>query len=147
MEIGDIVNNFEVPLANGVTFDLYRTLSHGPVIVNFIIGTWCPTCSIHLQRIRDWQYQNSKQQGTMLIISSEKMDDLKTWIKTNQYPYIFGSDPDLKLIKYFNLKMPMMKMARPATILIDTDKTIKMMFTGPRTKKLKGKVEAACKLN
>lgn len=146
MQVGNTVNNFEVPLVNGVIFDLYRTLAHGPVVVNFIIGTWCPTCSIHLQRIRDWQYKNSKKQGTMLIVSSENMKVLKDWTENNQYPYLFGSDPDLNLIQYFQLKMPMMKMSRPATVLIDTDKKIKMLFTGPRTKMLKGKVEQACQI-
>lgn len=132
MKRGDIAPNFQLELTNGIQFDLYQTLKQGPVVINFIMGIWCPFCSNHLKKIRDWQDKVGKN-VTMLIISSESKEKLKGWIHDNPMSYLFASDPHLSVINLYQAKSLLLPMASPATVLIDTDKSIKIYFNGVRT--------------
>lgn len=143
----DIATDFELELSSGGTFNLYNVLENGPVILNFIIGTWCPTCQAHLAKMRLWSLSNTVKKVTILVICAQPMDAIRDYLKDNPTSYLFASDEDLKVIKLFGLKMPMMKMSRPATILIDQDKTIKMKHTGMRGAKLQNIVENKVKNN
>ncbi len=134
MKIGERSPNFQCELVTGTTFDLQTTLQKGPVVLNFIMGTWCPFCSEHLKKVREWQ-DNIGGNVSMIILSSETKASLRAWNKNNPTSYLFASDPDLKIIQLFNVKNKLIKAATPTTILIDTDKTIKMIFGGVRTKK------------
>lgn len=134
MKINDTVENFEINLTNKVSFDLFQTLKNGPVVINFIKGTWCPMCDSHLKKIREWQ-SKLPQKITMLIISSEGRESLRKWQDENDMTYLFATDEDLKIINQFKVKRMLRSMASPATFLIDTDKKIKLAFKGMRTKK------------
>ena len=84
MKQGESVRNFSIKMVNSLEFDLYRTLSNGPVILNFIIGTWCPTCANHLKKIVDWKKQiKGEGKVTVLIISAESTGSLKSWVSSN----------------------------------------------------------------
>lgn len=129
MKVDSIVPNFEVDLTSSIRFDLYQTLQKGPVVINFIMGTWCPMCTSHLQKIRKWQKSLNKN-VTMLIISGENVENLRKWSEDNPSSYLFASDSSLEIIELFGLKISLMKMAKPATFLIDSDHKIKIAFAG-----------------
>jgi len=124
--------NFQTQLITGTQFDLYSTLKSGPVIVNFIMGTWCPFCDIHLKKIRDWQEKMNKN-TTMLIISSEPKEKIREWLNENPSNYIFASDPNFEVIDLYSMKHWILNTAKPATMLIDSDKVIRFIFDGVRT--------------
>lgn len=126
--------NFKTQLVTGVEFDLYNTLKSGPVVLNFIFGTWCPFCDTQLKKIRDWQEKMNKN-ITMLIVSSEPKDKIREWLNENHSNYIFASDPNFEVIELYSMKHWMMNSAKPATMLIDSDKTIRFIFDGIRTDK------------
>ena len=60
MKVNELVPNFEITLSNGTTTELYSLLEKGPVILNFIMGTWCSLCTSHLSRVRSWQNKLNK---------------------------------------------------------------------------------------
>jgi len=145
MKLNDQVHNFQTTLINGQSFDLFTTLKSGPVVVNFIMGTWCPFCTIHLKKVRTWQEKLGKK-VTMVIISSEPIEKLRDWIKANPMSYLFASDPSLSIADQFNANHFMLKTAAPSTFLIDTDHVIKMIFKGVRTdNKRKEMFDSICK--
>ncbi|MDD0852245.1 redoxin domain-containing protein [Halobacteriovorax sp. GB3] len=134
MKNGDSVDNFQIRLVNNLDFDLFRSLKHGPVVLNFIMGTWCPFCANHLKKIRKWQ-ESFNNKATILIISAESSENLRAWLDQNPMSYLFASDEECEIIHRFGQKKVFMKMATPATYLIDRDKVIKMAFKGVRTDK------------
>ncbi len=133
MKTGDIAPNFEILLVDERKVELYELLKNGPVVLNFIMGTWCPFCTNHLKKVRQWQEKLSKK-TTMIIISSEHYLKLQSWSKKNQTSYLYASDPELEVIKLYEAKNLLLNTATPVTVLIDTDKTIKIYFNGIRNK-------------
>lgn len=133
MNVGDVVDDFELDLVTGFKFNLYSALKNGPVILNFIMGTWCPFCTNHLSKIRLWQSKLDKN-TTMLIISSEEIETLRDYIKKNPTSYLFATDPNLDVIKMFQTKNMVLPTATPATFLIDQERRLRMLFKGVRTK-------------
>ncbi|PIP94940.1 MAG: hypothetical protein COW00_14150 [Bdellovibrio sp. CG12_big_fil_rev_8_21_14_0_65_39_13] len=145
MKLFQKIDNFQVTLVTGQVFDLYSTLKSGPVVVNFIMGTWCPFCTNHLKKVRLWQEKLGKK-VTMIIISSESIETLRKWMKENPMSYLFASDPSLAIADQFNANHFMLKMATPSTFLIDSDHTLKLIFKGIRTdKKRKDMLDSICK--
>ncbi|MDD4975901.1 MAG: redoxin domain-containing protein [Bacteriovorax sp.] len=47
--------DFRLRMQAGTEFHLYSAIKNGPVVLNFIMGTWCPLCTAHIKRVRDWQ--------------------------------------------------------------------------------------------
>jgi peroxiredoxin len=134
--------DFKLPLSSGGEFHLYSVLNNGPVILTFIIGTWCPTCQSHLAKMRNWTVNKTTQSVTILVVSAQSLEAIRKYLEQNPTSYLFASDEALDVVNLFECKMPMMKMSRPATFLIDTDKTIRMKHLGIRGTKLKNKVES-----
>ncbi|EQC50222.1 redoxin [Bacteriovorax sp. BSW11_IV] len=144
MNNGEFVDNFEIKLLNGLTFDLYNSLKRGPVVINFIMGTWCPFCTNHLKKIRTWQ-ETINRNVTMLIISSEPPENLRHWLNKNPMTYLFASDENAEIINSFGVKHLLIDIASPATFLIDVDTQIKMAFKGIRTRKTRAQMlETIC---
>ena len=69
----------------------------------------------------------------MLIISGQNLESLRNWTSKSPKGYLYASDEEAVVIQKYKLKIPMLMMSRPATILIDKDKMIRMRFTGVRT--------------
>ena len=139
MKVGQKAPNIKCKLLNGTNFELYSTLKNGPVILNFIRGTWCPFCTKHLSKIRHWQDKIGRR-STMLIISNEETAILKDWVKQNKIGYLFISDPQLEIIKSYDVKGLLIDSTRPSTFLIDTDQSIQMIFKGIRTDSTRDKM-------
>lgn len=139
MNQNDIVPNFNVRLVSGLEFELYNSLQKGPVILNFIMGTWCPFCDNHLKKIRTWQEKLGKN-TTLLIISSQSLDVLRSYGEKYPTTFLIGSDPDLQVIKAYHTEKLLFPIAKPSTMLIDQDRILKMRFDGVRTDSSRAKM-------
>jgi peroxiredoxin len=136
VEVGSRVEAFSLPLATGTDFVLESALKHGPVILNFIKGTWCPYCQLHLKNLREWQKdiveKNRRFRTTILIVSNEPVTKIREWLKKNTLPYLFASDEDSTVAKLFGVTLFPEEFLKPATFLIDVDGIIRMSFAGRR---------------
>src|SRR5271170_79025 len=110
VEVGSRAEAFSLPLATGTDFVLENALKHGPVILNFIKGTWCPYCQLHLKNLREWQKdiveKNRRFRTTILIVSNEPVAKIREWLRKNTLPYFFASDEDLTVAKLFGVIVP-----------------------------------------
>ena len=52
LKVGDKAPDFELPNANGKTVRLSDLLQHGPVVVAFYRGGWCPYCNLELRALQ-----------------------------------------------------------------------------------------------
>ncbi|NJO91377.1 MAG: AhpC/TSA family protein [Chloroflexia bacterium] len=63
--------------ADSVKFDLNESLKHGPVVVIFYRGYWCPVCNKHLKQIQDSLSLITNKGATVVAISPEKPEYLE----------------------------------------------------------------------
>jgi peroxiredoxin len=136
LEVGDTVTDWTLPLNSGRNVKLFDMLKNGPVLLVFIRGTWCPFCRMHMKRLRGWLegLQGSKQ-GTCIVVSTESVEVINAWLDKNPMSYMYASDPEMELGKYFGVYIKPRDFNQAATFLIDRDKTIRLAYRGKRTKK------------
>ncbi|MGD8862199.1 MAG: peroxiredoxin-like family protein [Myxococcales bacterium] len=53
LQRGATAPDFELPNAQGGTFELSTALSKGPVVLSFYRGSWCPFCDLQLRAYQD----------------------------------------------------------------------------------------------
>ena len=53
LKAGDMAPDFTTIDADSISFNLYKTLKSGPVVLIFYRGFWCPYCNKHLSSIQD----------------------------------------------------------------------------------------------
>lgn len=151
LKTGDKAPDFSLPDAAGRKISLNETLQHGPVILIFYRGGWCPYCNLELRA-----YQRSlpeiHQAGAQLIAVSPQTPDasLSTREKNalafpvlsdtdNQVAIAFGILFDLpeylaKLYARFGIDLPKVNNVKtwtlplPATYVIGQDGTILKSF-------------------
>ncbi len=134
LNIGDTVVDFEILLSSKRSVSLSSMLQHGPVILVFIRGTWCPFCRMHMNKLYKWIKTQSKK-STLIVVSSESADVINEWLKENHISNLFASDPKLELAQYFGTHISSKNYSQAATFLIDQDQTIKLAYRGKRNQK------------
>lgn len=123
-----MVADFNLELWDGKMFNLYGSLSSGPVVLNFIKGTWCPFCRNHMQNLVEWTNE-LKKNGKMVhlvCLSTESNDLIKAWVKQNPINFAFGSDKNGVLAERFRVLFPIFTISRPAMIVVDQNKSIRL---------------------
>lgn len=112
----------------------------GPIVLNFIVGTWCPQCVDHLMAITAALKNNNLK---IIVISNEsqirldnEFNKYSKWSKLENIPLTLHSDASKKLINIFKLKVPVFGFSKPATFLIHNKETVQVLSTGiPNTEK------------
>lgn len=134
---------FELPIAQGGVFNLSSVLQRGPVILNFIRGTWCPYCQVHMGNLRKWQKSISLKSShavTIVVISNETTKTIREWLKHNNVTFLFLSDAEGTVTKNYGVFDDEKISVRPATFLIESDGRIKIAHQGKRNDSLEGKI-------
>jgi len=134
LNTGDIVEDFDLLLSSKRSVSLSSMLQHGPVILVFIRGTWCPFCRMHMNNLYKWIKTQAKK-STLVVVSSESTEVINEWLKENHISNLFASDPKLELAQYFGTHITTKSYSQAATFLIDQDYTIKLAYRGKRNQK------------
>jgi len=133
---GDIAVDFEFTLTTSQKLSLKKLNSRGPVLLNFIKGTWCLFCQQHMFNLRKWQDTLRHKNISLLVISNEEVGILGDWGRENHIDYLLGSATNQDdIFKRYGIDINNHDFPRPATFLIDMDMTIRLVFAGPRGQK------------
>ncbi len=85
LKIGDKAPDFTLKNYDGVTRSLSDYLNHGPLVLTFYRGLWCPYCNLHL-RAYNARYAEMKALGAELVaVSSEGPNGYET-LKSSNLP-------------------------------------------------------------
>lgn len=104
IEVGATAPLFELADGTGTTVRLADRLEHGPVVVVFYRGGWCPYCNIHLAELRE-SLDDIKALGASLIaISPQRPDDSMSFAERLDLDLDVLSDPDQQTIKDYRLQ-------------------------------------------
>jgi peroxiredoxin len=133
LPIGSVAPDFKATLMSSQEISLEELLRRGPVVLNFIKGTWCPFCQKHLYQLRSWQQSITLKSSTILVLSSEGVGSLRAWLTENPMPYLFAAPKDSRSVfQSYGVDVERETFARPATFLIDAHKKVLMSYGGAR---------------
>jgi peroxiredoxin len=115
--------------------NLKDLVSKRPAILNFIVGTWCPKCDAHIQGLVNASELLSTKHGPeVFIVSTEANKKLRNYFDKNgalgELPFRVISDKSKALINAFGLKVPIFGFAKPASVLIQSDESWRIISKG-----------------
>lgn len=132
LKVGDQAPEFEALLMDGRTIPLSQILERGPLMLNFIRGTWCMFCRSHMGSVHRW-LKEVRKNVTVLVVTNESLERVREWKAKEQMSYLMASDPEQAIIKKFGLELTDEEFARPAVFLIDKDHQIRMAHYARRS--------------
>ncbi|HEY6862894.1 MAG TPA: peroxiredoxin family protein [Burkholderiales bacterium] len=99
------------------------------VVLKFFRGTWCPYCVADLRGWNDLAPELRALGLELVAVSHDTVEELARFKRRHGYDITFVADPDLAIIRRYNLQNrnftpkrgPFRDMAIPAAILIDVD--------------------------
>ncbi len=103
LSVGAKAPDFTLSNAFGKPVTLTDALKHGPVVLVFYRGAWCPFCNLQLHALKD-SVPHFKQYGANLIaVTPQKPDKSLAQVKKDGYPFEILSDLDSSVMKAYNL--------------------------------------------
>lgn len=85
VKVGDVVPAFSLPAAAGGTRTLDDALAHGPAVLVFYRGAWCPYCNVALKAYQQEVLPQLTELGVPLVaISPQGPDGSLTIAQTNE---------------------------------------------------------------
>jgi peroxiredoxin len=103
LKVGDRAPTIVLRNAKGETVDVADLLKHGPVIVTFYRGGWCPYCNLELKAYQDVLPEIVKAGATLVAISPENPDDTLSTTEKNALAFEVLSDVGQKVGRAFGL--------------------------------------------
>ena len=100
---GQVSPRFALPSATGAIVSLGERLSHGPVIVTFYRGGWCPYCNIALRALQSRLPEIKSLGGSLIAISPEVPDQSLSTTEKLALEFDVLSDADNSVARLFGL--------------------------------------------
>lgn len=104
LKTGDKAPDFKLPNATGDAISLSGVLKHGPVILKFYRGEWCPICNLDLRHFQKYLAQFESLVASLLAVSPQKPGDALTMKQKNELGFDVLSDINQEVIKSYNLQ-------------------------------------------
>ena len=131
--IGKYAPHFALPIVQGGKFELGQTLLQGPVVVNFIRGTWCEFCTKHLEKVLVWRDSLNPKMAlktTVVVVSSEPVEKTLSFLSSTPMPFLFLHDSRGLVAKNYKFQSEEDEYSRPAMVLIAPDRKIRLIDDG-----------------
>lgn len=155
LKIGQKVSDFTLLDATGKSVSLGSLRQHGPVIISFYRGAWCPFCNIELRALQQALPAFKELGASLIAISPEQPDYAMPMIEREKLAFPVLSDPGNQVAKTFGIVFALEGEIRrishdvfgvdlpklngdqsweipvPATYLIDQDGIVRFAFFDP----------------
>jgi len=103
IKTGEHAPDFSLPNAYGKSVNLKRQLEHGPVILVFYRGAWCPFCNLHLRLLQENLAEFEHYGASLIAITPQKPDQSAAQIRKSGYPFEVLSDLDNRVMQAYRL--------------------------------------------
>ena len=103
LTIGDKAPDFILPNAFGQPVRLSDELKHGPVVLSFYRGAWCPYCNLELHALHATLPHFRRYGAQLIAVTPQIPDKSLAQIKADGYPFEILSDLDSSVMKAYRL--------------------------------------------
>jgi len=124
LKVGDTAPLFSAQDQEGTTFNLNSRKGQWTVLY-FYPKAGTPGCTKQACAFRDGLDKIHTLGAEVYGISSDSVEEQKTFHKEHHLNFTLLADPDDKIIKLYGTKMPILKMSKRWTFIIDPDLKIK----------------------
>jgi len=150
LQAGDKAPDFDLTDTIGGTVTLFERLAHGPVVLSFYRGGWCPYCNLELKALQAALPRIESLGATLIAVSPQLPDESLSTVQKNALDYSVLSDLGSEVAKSFGVAFDLSEELRPiydkfghglpkvngagwllpipATYVIDRDGTIALAF-------------------
>jgi peroxiredoxin len=104
VEVGETAPAFALPGATGDTVDLHERLQHGPVVISFYRGAWCPYCNTELTQLQAALEAITDRGASLLAISPQAPDASLPLAERLELGFDVLSDLDQSVTKAYRLQ-------------------------------------------
>lgn len=102
-QVGDAAPAIRLRDQHGATFDVASLLAHGPVVVTFYRGGWCPFCNLELKAYQALLPRIRAAGASLVAISPEKPDDTADTATKNALHFPVLSDMGQQVAREFGI--------------------------------------------
>ena len=116
--VGDAAPDFTVKDTDGRELTLSKLVQKGPVVLAFFPKAFSGGCTRELTAYRDQFADIEKHHATVIAISTDSnktQGEFKTSLKA---PYSFVGDDDAILVKKYDVKVPILPLAKRVTFVV-----------------------------
>jgi peroxiredoxin len=108
LKVGDKAPDFELPNASGKQVKLSALLEHGPVVVTWYRGAWCPYCNIALRGFQKVLPEIKAEGASLVAISPQTPDNSAATVEKDGLGFEVLSDKGSKAAHAFGVayKLP-----------------------------------------
>ncbi|RTE67445.1 AhpC/TSA family protein [Amphritea opalescens] len=103
IDIGDKAPEFSLPDADGQSVSLADLLKHGPLIVTFYRGSWCPYCNLQLRALSARLDEIHALGAQLVAISPQVPDGSMTKDAISEMDFSVLSDQDAQVAAAFGV--------------------------------------------
>lgn len=101
--VGDLAPDFTLPDQHGKPVSLHDALAHGPLVLTFYRGGWCPYCTISLRAMNRIVPELQRAGATLLAISPQTRANSLTTAERNGLAFPLLSDASNAVARRYGL--------------------------------------------
>ena len=109
LKVGDKAPDFIGYDQSGKQIELEKILDHGPVILFFYRGKWCPECSRYLNNCQDSLKVLTDQGFNVVAITPESIENVEQTVKLHKLTYMVIYDCQEKIMKDYDVMFTVTK--------------------------------------
>lgn len=123
------------PLGSSETIKI-ESIGSDLVVLNFILGSWCPLCMKHIIDISTALLNMGKSKFKIIVVTTEREKTLRdSLIRVSEGGFsseniYFIPGASKNLLNAFSLRIPLFGFSKPATFLLENLNTVKMLSRG-----------------
>jgi len=125
LKVGDAAPEVELKTNEGAPFSLQSRKGKGWTILYFYPKAGTPGCTKQACAFRDAADQIKKQNAEVFGVSTDTVEKLAAFQKEHKLTFTLLSDPDAKVTQAFGVKLPVVKLAKRWTFVIDPELKIR----------------------
>jgi|SRR5579859_168252 len=103
LKAGETAPDFTLPDAYGKPVTLYALLAHGPVVLTFYRGDWCPYCNLTLRAYQAVLPEINALQATLVAVSPQNPDHTLLTVEHKELTYPVLSDLGNRVARQYRL--------------------------------------------
>ena len=104
LQAGDRAPDFTLPDPDGKAVSLRHLLAHGPVVLTFYRGAWCPFCNLDLQALEEARPEIEARGASLIAISQQTAANSRKSQRTNKLGFPIVGDHGGELAAKFGLR-------------------------------------------